>query len=133
MKISATTMPSGVKATLMPSGASSWPIQPLRGVERGQRDAGDRGRQGERQIDQRVDEPLAGKRVAHQHPGDEQAEDGVDQRRRRSAAPKLSRYAASDARRGDGRPELRPGPAAALARTERPSGISTIRPEIGQA
>ena len=29
MKISATTMPSGVKATLMPSGASSAPIQPF--------------------------------------------------------------------------------------------------------
>ena len=80
MKVSATTTPSGVKATLMPSGSSGCPIQPFSRVERGQRDAGDRGRQRERQIDQRVDEPLAGKAVAHQHPGDEQAEDRVDQR-----------------------------------------------------
>ena len=66
MKVSATTTPSGVKATLIPSGARYRPIQPLLGVDRRQRDAGDRSRQRERQIDQRIDQRLAGKSIAHQ-------------------------------------------------------------------
>ena len=53
------------------------PIQPVRRVKRGQGDAGDRGRQPERQVDERIDETPPGKPVAHQHPGDE------DSRRRR--------------------------------------------------
>jgi hypothetical protein len=56
MKISATTMPSGVKATLMPERLQQLADPAVAGVERGQRDAGDRGRQRERQVDQRVDE-----------------------------------------------------------------------------
>ena len=78
MKVSATNTPSGVKLTL---NGSHCPIQPLLRIERGQRDAGHRGRQRERQVDQRVDDALAGERVAHQHPGDEQPEDRVEQRR----------------------------------------------------
>ena len=50
------------------------------GVQRGQRDAGHRRRQRERQIDQRIDETLAGEGIADQHPGHDQAEEGVDQR-----------------------------------------------------
>ena len=58
-----------------PSGA-------VRGVERGQRDAGDRRRQRERQIHGRVDQPPAGKPVAGQHPGQHQPEDQVEGARR---------------------------------------------------
>ena len=55
----------------MPEGA-------VRGVERGQRDAGDRGRQREGQVDGRVDQPAAGELVAGQHPGEHQPEDQVE-------------------------------------------------------
>ena len=43
----------------------------VRRIERGQRDAGDRGRQREGQVDDGVEQAPAGKAVAHQHPGDE--------------------------------------------------------------
>ena len=72
-------MPSGVKAILMPHGANRLPIQPFVGIERGQRDAGDGGGQRERQVDRRVEQALAGKLVAHQHPGHDHAEHGIDQ------------------------------------------------------
>ena len=39
------------------------------GVERGERDTGDGGRQRKRQIDQRIDDAPAGKVVAHERPG----------------------------------------------------------------
>ncbi len=68
-----------MKATLIPSGARTLTDPAVRGIERGERDARDRGRQRERQIDQRVDDPLGRKGVAHQHPGDQQSEHGVDQ------------------------------------------------------
>ena len=61
MKVSATQTPSGVKRDLDAERSSDWPIQPLPGVERGQRDAGDRGGQRERQVDERVDERRPGK------------------------------------------------------------------------
>ena len=47
-------------------------------IEGRQGDAGHGGRQGERQVDQGVDEALAGELVAHQHPGHDAAEDDVD-------------------------------------------------------
>src|SRR5215212_8103389 len=50
-----------------------------RRVQRGQGDAGDRGRQSERQVDQRIDETPAWKPVAHEDPRDEDTEDGVDE------------------------------------------------------
>ena len=65
----------------MPSGSSGPPDPAGVGIDRGQRDAGDRGRQRERQVDQRADQPLGREIVAHQHPGDEQAEHAVDRRR----------------------------------------------------
>ena len=77
----------------------SAPSSRCRRIERGQRDAGDRGRQREGQVDQRVEQPPAGEAVAHQHPGDEQAEDAVDQRGERRRRRRLSRSAASA--RGD--------------------------------
>ena len=58
------------------------PDPAVRRVERGQRDAGDGRRQREGQVDHRVDDAPAGKAVAHQHPGDEHAEDDVDAARR---------------------------------------------------
>ena len=74
MKISATVMPSGVKATLMPNRASGSPEPAVRRVQRRQHDAGDRGRQRERQIDQRVHDAPAGERIAHEHPRHQEAE-----------------------------------------------------------
>ena len=59
MKISAIVMPSGVNATLMPCGSSGCAEPAVRRVERRQRDAGDRRRQRERQVDQRVDDAAA--------------------------------------------------------------------------
>ena len=65
----------------------------VRGVERGQRDAGDRGRQREGQVDGGVDQPPQREAVAGQHPGERQAEDEVEERgerarcRRTAAAP----------------------------------------------
>ncbi len=47
-------------------------------VEPGQGDAGHRRRQGKGEIDQGIDHPLARNSVAHQHPGNQQAEDAVD-------------------------------------------------------
>src|SRR3546814_9972713 len=49
-------------------------------IQRRQRDTGDRRRQRERQIDQRVEEALAGEAIAREHPGDQRAEHRVDQR-----------------------------------------------------
>ena len=81
MNVSATSTPSGVNATLMPSGSSSEPNQPLAGEQSGQRDAGHGSRQRERQVDQRIGQPAAGKAIAHQHPRDEEAEHRVDRGR----------------------------------------------------
>ena len=49
-------------------------------IQRRQRDAGDGGRQRERQIHQRVHDFFAEKFVAHQNPRDDEAENDVDQR-----------------------------------------------------
>ena len=49
------------------------------GIKRGQGDAGDGGGQGEGQIDRSVDQLFAGELVAHQHPGEGDAEHQVDQ------------------------------------------------------
>ena len=44
-------------------------------------DAGDGGGQGEGEVDEGVYEAASGEGVAHQHPGGDEAEDGVDERR----------------------------------------------------
>ncbi len=54
------------------------PIGLVRPVQREQHQAGDDGRQRERKVDQRVDHPLAGELVAHEHPRDERAHHHVD-------------------------------------------------------
>ena len=83
MNTSAMKMPSGVKAILMPQRREQGADPAVGGVERRQRDAGDGGGQRERQVDGGVENALAGKVVAHQHPGHDRAEDDIDQRRRR--------------------------------------------------
>ncbi len=75
-------MPSGVKAILMPSGVRNCADPAVRRIERRQRYAGNRGRQREGQVDHGVDNALARKPVAHQHPGEDDAEDDIDDRRR---------------------------------------------------
>ncbi len=80
MKVRATAMPTGVNATLRPSAASGLAEPSGIGIERGQRDAGDGRGQGERQVDQRVDDPSAREAIADQHPGEDEAEHGIDQR-----------------------------------------------------
>ena len=62
MKISASDHAERRVGHLDAERLSRGPIQPFGGVERGERDAGHRRRQGERQIDQRIDQPPAGKR-----------------------------------------------------------------------
>ena len=71
-------MPSGRVGDLDAERSEELADPAVRRVERGERDAGDRGRQGEGQIDEGIDQPPAGKAIADQHPGDDQAEDGVD-------------------------------------------------------
>ena len=53
----------------------------VRRVDRGHGNAGNGGGEREGQVHCGVDDAAAGEAVAHQHPGDEQAEDGVDQSR----------------------------------------------------
>ena len=56
------------------------------GEHGGQRDARHRGRQRERHVDQRVDQLAARKLVAHQRPGDDEAEHAVERRREQRRA-----------------------------------------------
>ena len=65
------------------------------GVDRGERDAGDRGGQRERQVDQRVDQPPAREPVALQHPGHAGGRRQVDRGRgdRRPEAQAVTRRA----------------------------------------
>ena len=96
----------------------------VRRVQRGQRDAGDRGRQRERQIDQGIDERLPGNRSAPA-PTRRPAPNTTLISAAASEAPKLSLYEAST--RGDvTAPELLPV-SAAVFRNAADSGISTMR------
>ena len=113
MNVSAMTIPSGENAALIPSGSRYWPIQPFLRIHGRERDAGHGRRQGERQIDQGVDESLAGDRVANERPGDHQAEHGVDRRGdERRAERQLVR--GDDARVPRGLPEAAPAHRRAL-------------------
>src|SRR5690606_40547546 len=51
--------------------------QTVRRIQGGERDAGHGGGQGERQVDQRVDQLAARKTVTHQHPGQQGTDDAV--------------------------------------------------------
>ena len=71
-------------------GAGQRDVDPDRAVlapELDQDQAGDDRRQREGQVDDRVDDRLAGEVVTDQEPGDDRAEDGVDQRRRSASRP----------------------------------------------
>ena len=81
------------------------PDPAIAGQQRRQRNAGDGGRQRKRQINQRINKLLAGKFVAHQHPGQQQTKHQVHQRSdQRRAKGELVRR--QHARRCDGHPEL---------------------------
>ena len=115
-----------MKATFRPSDGEG-PAQPARlGVERGERDAGDRGGQREGQVDERVHDPPAGEAVAHEHPGHDEAEDGVDERggeRRAEGEPVGGEHAGRGRRVPRGPPTRR----TRALRARAASGMSTTR------
>ena len=76
----------------------------VRPVERQQHDAGDDRRQREGQVDEGVDDALARELVAHEHPGDQRAEHGVDEGDDRRDAEREEQRRARG-RRGDRVPE----------------------------
>ncbi len=77
-------------------------------VQRGQGDTGHSGRQGERQIDHRIDDLAAGEGVAHQHPGQQRADHPVDEGCVKGGAE--AQLECRDHARGrDDGPELIPG------------------------
>ena len=82
-KISATRIPERRVGDLDAERRQQRADPALRREQRGQRDAGDRRRQRERHVDQRIRQVAAGKAVADHHPGDQQAERHVDRRRQR--------------------------------------------------
>ena len=55
----ATTTPSVVNGSVMPSTPSAWPASPVPAERREQRDAGHRRRQHHREVDQRLEQRLA--------------------------------------------------------------------------
>ncbi|MCY1361074.1 hypothetical protein D9M69_477290 [compost metagenome] len=77
-------------------------------VQRGEGDAGDRGGQGEGQVDHRVDDLASGEGVTHQHPGQQRADHAVDQCGDQCGA-EAELQCGEHARRGDDGPELVPG------------------------
>ena len=85
----------------------------VRRIERGKRDAGDGGGQCKGQVDEGIEQPAPGKAIAHQHPGDEEPEDGIDagrgERQAEGDAERRQRAAAG----GDGE-ELGPAEARGL-------------------
>ena len=82
MKIIATKIPIGVNATLTPSAASGAPSQPsFCAKQRGQRDAGNRGRQREGNIDDGIEQPATWKTVANQRPDNDRSHHQIDKRR----------------------------------------------------
>ena len=60
MKISATVTPIRREGHLDPVGLDERAEHPVRRIQRGQRNARDRGRQRKRQIDQGIDDPASG-------------------------------------------------------------------------
>ncbi len=104
-------------------------------VERRQRDARDGGGERERQVDGGVEPAAAGEAVAHQHPGHEHAEEGVDDGGdQRRAEGKLQRC--DDARVEGDAPELVPaqrGRADAEAGERDQDDERQVRDRISQA
>ena len=75
------------------------------GVERRQRDAGDRGRQRKRNVDDGIKQAAARKAVAHQRPDDDRAEHQIG-RRRRERQSERKREGVQRAAAGDDGDEL---------------------------
>ena len=75
-----------------------------RPVEGQQHEAGDDRRQGEGDVDEHLERPLAAEVVADEHPGDERAHHDVDQRDQRAPGSTVSRMAAAVCDVGDACP-----------------------------
>ena len=83
--IVAITMPGIEKMTLMPMPASALPMPVVPAVDEDQREADDTGDDRERQVDQRVEDALAGEVVPHQQDRGESRRRSCWRGRRRSA------------------------------------------------
>ena len=113
MNVSAITIPSGENAALMPSGSRYCPIQPVLAYTAVRAMPETAVGKRERQIDQGVDELLAGKRVANQRPGDDQSEKRVDRGGDERRAEREF-VGGDDARIPRGMPEIAPAHRGAL-------------------
>ena len=107
-KVSAMTTPSGVEGAFDAQRHQVTAQPAVRREQIGQRQARHRGRQREREIHHRINEPASGKLVAHQHPGQQRAEDGVGDRGNERGA-KGQPVGRQGAIRGGQVPEVRPG------------------------
>jgi hypothetical protein len=103
------------------------------GEQRGEGDAGDRRRQGERDVDDGVEQPPQGEIVAHQHPHRERSEHEIDERRQQRDAEaqfqRIERAVAGDDGDELGRAELRGLEKQGAERNENDDG----KPGQGQA
>ncbi len=107
--------PQGTEDGLYPVWREILPKPPVGRIQTGQRDACHGGRQGERQVNHRIDDAAARKVVAHEHPRDDDPEHAVDARRDERGADRQP-IGRDHARVADGRPEKVPAVA------ERPHG-----------
>ena len=131
-KTIATATPGGRERDLEPQRLEEPPQPAVLRVERGQRDARDRGGQRERQIDQRVDQALAPEFVARQHPRDDQAEHDVDRGDAANAAPNVNLVGGQRARRRRPPPQNPAQPSSADLNASPASGMSTMQAEVGE-
>src|SRR5450830_1227217 len=111
-----------------------------RRVQRGQRDTGDGGGQGERQVDHRIDDLATGEGVAHQHPGQQRTDHAIDQRGVQRGA-ETQFQCRQHTRCGDDVPELIPGKLSGVYKHRREGdeydqaevhhGVAQRQPEAG--
>ena len=131
MNTSTSTIASREYAASIPSGTRNCPSQPFGDVQIRVHQPGDRRRQRERQIDERIEQPLAGELVADQHPGDEQPEHDADrcrdERRAERRARRRPAAARSTPRRGTA-----PSESCVAVTTHAPSGIQHQHAQVQQ-
>jgi hypothetical protein len=72
------TMPAGREGELYAKLRQRSTDPTIRRIECGKGNAGDGGRQGERQIDHRIQQSPRGESIAGEHPGNDQSEHRVD-------------------------------------------------------
>ena len=102
----------------------------VRRVQRGEGNACHRGRQGEGQVDHRLDDLAAGEAIAHQHPGQQRADDAVEHGGSEGGAEaQLERR--QYAWRADNGDELRPGEFGGLEK-QRTQGNQHQQAEVHQ-